>query len=145
MYLGEVTRNIIIALIDAAPAPLLFGGKSTSIINKHYGIDTSFMSSVEKAWLGDDSCVGNIKPPFTEVESGLLSAAEKKKLEQIRKVIVTDLITEDDRKRGFTDDQVSLKDAAVRPSNLRFPKARLSVVNRSSAGFVDLSAAGLRT
>lgn len=106
MYLGEITRSVIIGLIDAAPKPLLFNGRSTRAINKHYGIDTSFMSSVENAWLGDDSCAGQIRPPFVEVENGSLSAISQQRLEQIRKVIVKDL--------GFADSQVSLKDAAVR-------------------------------
>lgn len=106
MYLGEVTRNIIIALIDAVPKPLLFNGKSTSAINKHYGIDTSFMSSVEEAWLGNDACPGYIRPPFTEFDTGSLPADIRTRLEAIRKVIVKDL--------GFASEQVSLKDAAVR-------------------------------
>ncbi|KAF9008852.1 hypothetical protein BDQ17DRAFT_1388567 [Cyathus striatus] len=43
MYLGEVTRNLLLALVDAAPKAILFNGKSSSVLNKHYGLDTSFM------------------------------------------------------------------------------------------------------
>ncbi|KNZ71716.1 Glucokinase-1 [Termitomyces sp. J132] len=50
MYLGEITRNILISLIDASPIPLLFSGKSTPMLNKHYGLDTSVMSQIEEAW-----------------------------------------------------------------------------------------------
>lgn len=48
MYLGEVTRNILLHLIDAFP-PILFQGFSTPQLNSHYGFDASFMSDVENA------------------------------------------------------------------------------------------------
>jgi hexokinase len=106
MYLGEITRGIITYLIDAAPKPLLFNGKSTVAVNKHYGIDTSFMTNVEEAWLGKDACPGYIKPPFTELDNREpLSPSVQSRLEAIKNVIVKDL--------GYTPDQVSLKDAAV--------------------------------
>ncbi|KAF5393911.1 hypothetical protein D9757_000352 [Collybiopsis confluens] len=50
MYLGEVTRNVLLSLIDAAPKPLLFKGKVTSVVNIQWGLDTSVMSEVEEAW-----------------------------------------------------------------------------------------------
>jgi hexokinase len=50
MYLGEITRNVLLSLVDAAPAPLLFGGRASSIMNTHYGLDTAVMSAVELAW-----------------------------------------------------------------------------------------------
>ncbi|KXN86325.1 Glucokinase [Leucoagaricus sp. SymC.cos] len=105
MYLGEITRGIIISLIDVAPKPLLFSGKSTPAVNKHYGIDTSFMSSVEEAWLGKDACPGSISPPFAEADSDSLSPNIRSRLEAIKKAIVKDL--------GYLPDQVSLKDAAI--------------------------------
>jgi len=105
MYLGEITRGIITSLIDASPKPLLFNGKSTSDINKHYGIDTSFMSNVEEAWLGKDACSGCISPPFDELEGASLSPNVESRLEAIKKTIVKDL--------GFAPEQVTLKDAAV--------------------------------
>jgi hexokinase len=52
MYLGEITRNILLHLIDAS---LLFGGHSSKVLNTHYGFDTSFVSNVEGA--KDDSVV----------------------------------------------------------------------------------------
>ncbi len=48
MYLGEITRNVILGLVDSVP-PILFGGKSTPTLNDHYGFDTSYMSSIEEA------------------------------------------------------------------------------------------------
>ena len=48
MYLGEITRNVLLSLIDAAP-PVLFGGLSTPILNQHYGFDTAYMSDIEDA------------------------------------------------------------------------------------------------
>ncbi|KAG0150682.1 hypothetical protein CROQUDRAFT_37928 [Cronartium quercuum f. sp. fusiforme G11] len=44
MYLGELTRNIILDLIDNM---LLFDGFSVTALNKHYGLDTSLMSAIE--------------------------------------------------------------------------------------------------
>lgn len=48
MYLGEVTRNILLHLIDSAPS-LLFNGNSTPTLNRHYGFDTAYMSDIEDA------------------------------------------------------------------------------------------------
>ena len=49
MYLGEITRNILISLVDAAPRPLLFNGRVSKQLNTHYGLDTAVMSEVEEA------------------------------------------------------------------------------------------------
>lgn len=46
MYLGEITRNILLYLIDRGE---LFEGYSTEVLNTHYGFDTSFVSYVEGA------------------------------------------------------------------------------------------------
>ncbi|WVQ71653.1 hypothetical protein IAR50_001193 [Cryptococcus sp. DSM 104548] len=51
MYLGEITRNILLHMIDAS---LLFGGHSNKILNKHYGFDAAFVSGVEGAKSDDD-------------------------------------------------------------------------------------------
>lgn len=51
MYLGEITRNILLHLIDAS---LLFDGYSTDVLNEHYGFDTAFVSAVEGAKSDDD-------------------------------------------------------------------------------------------
>ena len=53
MYLGEVTRNLLLAFVDATPKPILFNGKSTERLNKHYGLDTEVLSLVESAWRAD--------------------------------------------------------------------------------------------
>ncbi|CAE6411520.1 hexokinase [Rhizoctonia solani AG-1 IB] len=44
MYLGEITRNILLYLIDNN---MLFSGRSTNELNKHYGFDTALMSAIE--------------------------------------------------------------------------------------------------
>ena len=48
MYLGEITRNILLSLIDSVP-PLLFNGRSTPLLNSHYGFDSAYMSAIESA------------------------------------------------------------------------------------------------
>jgi hexokinase len=53
MYLGEITRNLFLALVDAAPKAILFNGKSTERLNKHYGLDAEMLSLVESAWRAD--------------------------------------------------------------------------------------------
>ncbi|RSH94057.1 glucokinase [Saitozyma podzolica] len=46
MYLGEITRNILLHMIDSS---LLFSGYSSPILNTHYGYDTAFVSKIEGA------------------------------------------------------------------------------------------------
>ncbi|ORX39921.1 putative hexokinase [Kockovaella imperatae] len=46
MYLGEVSRNILLHFIDSG---LLFDGFSSPVLNTHYGYDTAFVSKVEGA------------------------------------------------------------------------------------------------
>lgn len=103
MYLGEIVRNILIALIDAAPKSVLFGGKTTPTINKHYGVDTSLLSIVEEAWNGN----GEIGPVihFSKFDPEALGPLVKSRLEKVRQVIVAQL--------GFHDFEVSLRDAEV--------------------------------
>ncbi|KAG5644937.1 hypothetical protein DXG03_007402 [Asterophora parasitica] len=107
MYLGEITRNVLTALIDASPKPLLFGGKSTPVLNKHYGFDTSVMSDIEEAWEGPNrSLSGDTRAPdFAAFDAAQVPANITKKLERIRTVIVEQL--------GFQDSDVTLKDAAI--------------------------------
>jgi hexokinase len=119
MYLGEIARNILLALIDAAPKPLLFNGCiGSGALNKHYGLDTAIMSDIELAWAGDDPKGETIEDvygvadklaalhlgDFDEVK---LSESQRKRLERVRKVIIRDL--------GFeqTPEDISLKDAAI--------------------------------
>jgi hexokinase len=108
MYLGEITRNILVALIDAAPKPLLFSGKTTTILNKHYGLDTSVMSEIEGAWEGKDNIgveMGDIVTSFGTFDAETLSPGARAKLERVRVVVA--------RQLGFTNAEVSLRDAAV--------------------------------
>ncbi|KAF9535059.1 hypothetical protein CPB83DRAFT_781091 [Crepidotus variabilis] len=108
LYLGELSRHILVALVDATPKSLLFSGKSTAHLNKHYGVDTSFMSAVEEAWVGkDDSADAFALPPFSvlEFQKDKLSPKVVEKLENIRQHIVKDL--------EFDLEDVSLRDAAI--------------------------------
>ena len=109
MYLGETVRSVMLALVDATPKPLLFGGKSTKILNEHYGIDTSLMSEMEEAWIEGDSDgdVFVLPPLYTEFDVRHLSQKVIQKLERMRKVVMKDL--------GFEEREVSLRDAAVNP------------------------------
>ncbi|KAG6900109.1 hypothetical protein C0993_002794 [Termitomyces sp. T159_Od127] len=107
MYLGEITRNILISLIDASPISLLFCGKSTPALNKHYGLDTSVMSQIEEAWEGPNrSLSGNQPAPeFAKFDATALPPNIGKKLERIRLVVV--------KQFGFRDSEVTIKDAAI--------------------------------
>jgi hexokinase len=44
MYLGELTRNVILYLVDQ---DLLFKGRSSAKLNRQYEFDTSYMSMIE--------------------------------------------------------------------------------------------------
>ncbi|KAL8281177.1 hypothetical protein RQP46_006535 [Phenoliferia psychrophenolica] len=46
MYLGEVTRNVILHLVDMQ---VIFKGHSSKALNAHYGLDTAIMSALEAA------------------------------------------------------------------------------------------------
>jgi len=107
MYLGESVRSVMLALVDATPKALLFNGKSTETLNKHYGIDTSLMSDIEEAWIGSDPDVNAfvLPPLYTEFDVRHLSQKVVEKLERMRKVIVEHL--------DFKEEDVSLRDAAI--------------------------------
>ncbi|KAJ7237199.1 hexokinase [Mycena haematopus] len=109
MYLGEITRNILVSLVDAAPKPLLFGGKTTATLNAQWGFDTSFMSGVEEAWEGKDSEKGTGTNPVPQLSAfddpEQLDPVYNARLQRVRAVIVTDL--------GFKEADVSLRDAAI--------------------------------
>lgn len=49
MYLGELTRNVLMDLIDRG---LLFESHSTEKLNQHYGFDTALMSQIDGGGLG---------------------------------------------------------------------------------------------
>ncbi|KAF8826419.1 hypothetical protein HHX47_DHR5000019 [Lentinula edodes] len=83
MYLGELTRGVLVALVDAVvrgdvvggeqargeskqgtevrlrkTQSLLFNGISTRVLNEKWALDTSVMSEVEEAWEGGGGLVG---------------------------------------------------------------------------------------
>ncbi|RPD62046.1 hypothetical protein L226DRAFT_77182 [Lentinus tigrinus ALCF2SS1-7] len=128
MYLGEILRNMLISLVDAAPKPLLFNGRSSGPLNTHYGLDTAVMSEIEDAWetgrvpvvpvLDSDAAKSNTNgiaaeelasvPDwqsafFTEVDK--LSPDDKARLERVQGIIVQRL--------ALDPADVSLHDAAV--------------------------------
>ncbi|KAH8105509.1 hexokinase [Cristinia sonorae] len=127
MYLGEITRNILLALVDAAPRPLLFNGKASRELNQHYGLDTAVMSEIEEAWengrvptsgkaegvdgasaidtvgVATESKTNDSLSHFTAVEE--LSAEDQARLERIRSIIIQRL--------SMDAADVSLRDAAV--------------------------------
>jgi hexokinase len=133
MYLGEVARNVMLSLIDAAPMPILFKGKATKQFNQHYGIDTEILSHIELAWQsegepsGDDISGPELPHADRRVEgaprnhqrpddsvlydfSKPLNAANVSRLtlhrlQNIRAILVTHL--------GYAPQDVSLRDAAL--------------------------------
>ena len=112
MYLGEITRNVLLSLIDAAPKPILFRGKSSDVLNKHYGLDTSVMSEIEEAWLAgvknlseaSDAVDGAPKSLSSDFDVSL-SEEDRKTLQSVRQVII--------RRLELHEEDVSLRDAAV--------------------------------
>jgi len=119
MYLGEITRNILLALVDAAPKPLLFNGRvGSGALNKHYGLDTAVMSDVELAWAGDKPKAEPLEDVYgvadklavlhlTDFDEAKLSESQRNRLERVRKVIIHSLEFEE------TPEDVSLRDAAI--------------------------------
>lgn len=120
MYLGEITRNILLALIDAAPKPLLFNGRIGSgiALNKHYGLDTAVMSDIELAWAGDTPKAEPLEDIYGvadklaalhlgDFDETKLSESQRNRLERVRKVIIHSFGFEE------TPEDVSLKDAAI--------------------------------
>jgi hexokinase len=125
MYLGEITRNILLALVDAAPTPLLFGGMTGSgMLNKHYGVDTAIMSEIEEAWGREDanelgsqeaSSVENhpnghskvVSRNLLNLDTENIGEKQKRRLERVKQVIIHSL--------GFENipEHVSLRDAAI--------------------------------
>jgi hexokinase len=103
MYLGEITRHVLLSLVDATPKALAFSGKASIPLNRQWGLDTSVMSEVEEAWEGPFSSL----PPFGSWDDSKLDAASRAKLEKVRQVVIKSL--------EYQDQDVSLLDAAVRP------------------------------
>ncbi|KAI0637701.1 hexokinase [Trametes polyzona] len=129
MYLGEITRNILLSLIDAAPKPLLFNGRSSKPLNTHYGLDTAIMSEVEEAWetgrvpvvpvtkdgeskpAANGAAASDLQPQvpdwqsahFTDVDA--MTPDDIARLERIRGIIIQRL--------ALDPEDVSLRDAAI--------------------------------
>ncbi|KAI0775461.1 hexokinase [Irpex lacteus] len=105
MYLGEITRNILLTLIDAAPNPLIFSGYSSSTLNDHYGIDTAVMSEIEAAWEAGPHATNAKEVPHHFLDLDKASPEDVARLEKIRSIIV---------QYFFLDPaHVSLRDAAI--------------------------------
>lgn len=112
MYLGEITRNLLLALVDATPKPILFNGKATERLNKHYGLDTEVLSLVESAWRADAPREGNseesaalsrdFSAPLAEER---IAPATLRRLNRVREIVQEHL--------GYAPGEVSLRDAAL--------------------------------
>ena len=132
MYLGEITRNILLSLVDAAPKPLLFNGRSSEVLNTHYGLDTAVMSEVEEAW--ESGRVPAVPVKDTEHAQKLVNGAPVDSKEvttvdvpdwQAARWVDVDKLSEEDvarleRIRGIViqrlslePEHVSLRDAAI--------------------------------
>lgn len=112
MYLGEITRNILLALLDAAPKPILFNGKASESLNKHYGLDTELLSLVESAWRTDaprgeegsdsEAALRDFSAPLAEER---IAPATLRRLNRVREIVREHL--------GYAPGEVSLRDAAL--------------------------------
>ena len=112
MYLGEITRNILLALVDAAPKPILFNGKATERLNKHYGLDTEVLSLVESAWRADAPREGDLEENGAVSRDFSVPLAEERiapatlqRLNRVREIVQEHL--------GYAPGEVSLRDAAL--------------------------------
>ncbi|KAJ3861861.1 hypothetical protein EV359DRAFT_46354 [Lentinula novae-zelandiae] len=112
MYLGELTRGVLLALVDAVNQSLLFNGKSTRVLNEKWALDTSVMSEVEEAWEGGGEVLSGFgastSTAFTTSTSTSNPNTNTKlltKLERVRQVVV--------RRLGYEDAEVGLRDAAI--------------------------------
>ncbi|KIP09830.1 hypothetical protein PHLGIDRAFT_125977 [Phlebiopsis gigantea 11061_1 CR5-6] len=131
MYLGEIARNLLLSLIDSAPKSLLFNGRSSKLLNLHYGLDTAVLSEIEAVWEsgrhpdvevkgvegGHDPIaeeqqpevpkpkINGFAPPahFLDIDSH--SPEDRSRLERIRSVIV--------QRMELADEDVTLRDAAI--------------------------------
>lgn len=108
MYLGEVARNVIISLIDAAPKAHLFSGHSSHPLNKQWGLDTAVLSDIEGAW--EDTHIVNGTETMTDNGTGGTEPAthrcsDLEKLQRIRDVII--------RRMELAPEVVTLDDADV--------------------------------
>lgn len=130
MYLGEIARNLLLSLIDGAPKSLLFNGRSSKLLNSHYGLDTAVLSEIEAIWesgrhpdvevKGVEGGHDPIAEEQTEVPKPKIngfalpahfsdtdshSPEDRSRLERIRSVIV--------QRMELADEDVTLRDAAI--------------------------------
>ncbi|GAA5886185.1 hypothetical protein JCM6882_004292 [Rhodosporidiobolus microsporus] len=70
MYLGEVTRNVLLHLVDSQ---VLFDGYSSKALNAHYGLDTAIMSALEAPFTPNTSSSGDAISSIRSVLSKELS------------------------------------------------------------------------
>ena len=112
MYLGEITRNVLLAFIDAAPKSILFNGKSTERLNKHYGLDTEMLSLVESAWRADVPRENDSEEEYASLRDFSAPLVEERiapstlrRLNKVREIVQEHL--------GFAAGEVSLRDAAL--------------------------------
>jgi hexokinase len=108
MYLGEVTRRILLSLVQApvgspvtGKATSLFGAKSSEVLETMWGVDTQYMSEVESAWAEDDDDL----PLFASFDVDKLDEKHREKLERVRQVVI--------RRFGYSGAEVGHWDAAV--------------------------------
>ena len=123
MYLGEILRNILLSLVDAAPKPLLFNGRSSGPLNTHYGLDTAVMSEVEDAWETGRVSVADAETVKSKANG--ISAEEHKPDWQSAQFTDVDALSPDDKARlariqgilvqrlALDPADVSLRDAAI--------------------------------
>ena len=105
MYLGEITRHVLLSLVDAAPKPMLFNGKSSESLNVQWGFDSSVMSDIETAWENVEHDPTNTVPQYNGWDDSTLDPELKAKLERVQTVIV--------ERVGIPQSDVSLRDALV--------------------------------
>jgi hexokinase len=113
MYLGEITRNVL-ALVDAAPKPILFNGKATERLNSHYGLDTELLSLVESAWRTDapreeeaaaSAALAALRDFSTPLVEERIAPTTLRGLNGVREIVQEHL--------GYEPGEVSLRDAAL--------------------------------
>ena len=104
IHLGEITRNVLLALVDATPQPILFAGKATERLNKHYGLDTEMLSLVESARSGGDSD----DAATALVEEDQVEKLRPKTLQRLK--AIQEIVQE---QLGYAPGEVSLRDAAL--------------------------------
>lgn len=113
MYLGEITRLVLLSLVDATPVhhpagpppSLLLKGRGSPVMNNAWAVDSSVMSELEEAWEAGRHD-GEVIPEGPPYEESQLSETSRKRLERVSGVVV--------KRFGYKDSDVELCDAAVR-------------------------------